>query len=283
MAAPSFKLELARASGERFFGLGRWDLFLPAVNALAEGTLGQWDRSVPASYELCRRVDHDCREAAWDGCLSVSGPDGWLRRFEKAMESRDLGGVASDYAVLEAAISVRDLATGLADAIRNATVSAPGGSSVHPLAQGETPDANMPFGFAVSVARWKGVNPKAFVDFAVGTGSPDAGAFLETVIRQPSRWFNDITALEAALLRLAADRDVESFRIAVADWNALQDVTIRLPNREVLIPAVWAKSEDAMHWGDEFRNSAQQLVFALLADTWDWCPPDLAGVGAGQV
>ncbi|MBY3433129.1 hypothetical protein HFN89_02900 [Rhizobium laguerreae] len=278
MAAPTLKLELARTGGGRSWPLGRWDLFLPAVNALADGSLWQWPTAVPASYELCRRVDHGCREAAWDAALAVAGPKGWIERFTGAMAAADLEVVANDYAVLEAAISVRDLATGLVEAIRTAAVADPGGPAVHPLADSETPDVNMPFGFAVSVARWKGVSPKAFVDFAVGSGSPDAEAFLETVIRQPSKWFNDISALEAALLRLASDRDVEAFRIAVADWNARQDVSIRMPNRDVLVPALWARSEDAVHWGEEFLVSARQLVRSLLAERWSWWPDDFAAM-----
>lgn len=272
MAAPTLKLELARTGGQRPVPLGRWDLFLPAVKALGDGSLSSWTNVVPASYELCRRVDHECREAAWDGALAVTGPDGWIERFSSAMAGRDLDLVAMDYAVLEGAISVRDLAVGLADAIRSAAVAAPGSPAFHPLADDETPDVNMPFGFAVSVARWKGINPKAFVDFAVGSGSPDAEAFLETVIRQPSRWFTDISALEAALLRLAGDRDAEAFRIAVADWNARQDVSIRMPNRDVVVPALWAKTEDAVYWGDEFMDSARGLVRSLLADRWVWYP-----------
>lgn len=272
MAAPTLKLELVRTDGHRPVPLGRWDLFLPAVKALADGSLSGWTTVVPSSYELCRRVDHECREAAWDGALAVAGPDGWVERFSSAMAGRDLDHVAMDYAVLEGAISVRDLAVGLAEAIRNAAVAAPGSLAFHPLADHETPDANMPFGFAVSVARWKGINPKAFVDFAVGSGSPDAEAFLETVIRQPSRWFTDISALEAALLRLAGDRDTEAFRIAVADWNARQDVSIRMPNRDVVVPALWARTEDAVYWGDEFMDSAKGLVRSLLADRWAWFP-----------
>jgi hypothetical protein len=275
MAAPTLKLDLTRTGVQRPVPLGRWDLFLPAVNALADGSLWRWKTSVPASYELCRRVDHGCREAAWDGQLAVAGPDGWIERFSGAMASMDLDTVAQDYAVLEAAISVRDLATGLVEAIRNAAVADPGSPALHPLADTETPDVNMPFGFAVSVARWKGVNPKAFVDFAVGSGSPDAEAFLETVIRQPSKWFKDISALESALLRLAGDRDIEAFRIAVADWNALQDVSIRMPNRDVLVPALWARSEDAVYWGDEFLQSARGLVRSLLAERWSWWPENV--------
>jgi hypothetical protein len=278
VAAPTLKVELSRTGGERPVPLGKWDLFLPAVNALADGSLRQWPTAVPASYELCRRVDHDCREAAWDGVLAVAGPDDWIERFSSAMAATDLDLVARDYAVLEAAISVRDLATGLVEAIRSAAVADPGSPALHPLADSERPDVNMPFGFSVSVARWKGVNPKAFVDFAVGSGSPDAEAFLETVIRQPSKWFKDISALEAALLRLAADRDVEAFRVAVADWNALQDVSIRMPNRDVLVPALWARSEDAVYWGDEFLDSARGLVRSLLADRWAWWPDDFAAL-----
>ncbi|MCS4089875.1 hypothetical protein [Rhizobium sp. BK176] len=278
MAAPTLKLALSRTGGQRPVPLGQWDLFLPAVNALADGTLCRWPTAIPASYELCRRVDHDCREAAWDGLLAVSGSGAWIDRFSRTMAATDLELVARDYAVLEAAVSVMDLATGLVDAIRNAAVADPGGPALHPLADAEAPDVNMPFGFAVSVARWKGVNPKAFVDFAVGSGSPDAEAFLETVIRQPSKWFKDISALEASLLRLAADRDVEAFRIAVADWNALQDVSIRMPNRDVLVPALWARSEDAVYWGDEFLDSARELVRSLLADRWSWWPEDFVVV-----
>ncbi|MDW9478731.1 hypothetical protein GOB57_08440 [Sinorhizobium meliloti] len=270
MAAPTLKLELARTGGQAQVPLGRWDLFLPAVKALADGSLARWRDVVPASYELCRRVDHACREAAWDGVLAVTGPDGWLEGFSSALAAKDLDLVATDYGVLEGAISVRDLATGLAEAIRNAAVADAGSPAVHPLADNEAPDVNMPFGFAVSVARWKGINPKAFVDFAVGSGSPDAEAFLETVIRQPSRWFNDISSLERALLRLADDRDVEAFRIAVADWNARQDVSIRMPNRDVLVPALWARTEDAVYWGDEFMDSSRNLVRSLLADRWSW-------------
>ncbi len=277
MAAPTLKLELARTGGHRPVPLGRWDLFLPAVKALADGSLADWNAVVPASYELCRRVDHECREAAWDGALTVTGPHGWAERFTSAMAGRDLDHVAKDYAVLEGAISVRDLAVGLAEAIRNAAVAAPGSPAIHPLADHETPDPNMPFGFAISVARWKGINPKAFVDFAVGSGSPDAEAFLETVIRQPARWFTDIKALETALLRLAGDRDTEAFRIAVADWNARQDVSIRMPNRDVVVPALWAKTEDAAYWGDDFMESARGLVRSLLADRWAWYPEMASG------
>lgn len=272
MGAPTLKLELQRTDGRVPTPLGRWDLFLPALKALADGSLGFWSQEIPASFELCRRIDHECREAAWDGVLSVAGPDGWIERFSSALAARDLDVVAMDYAVLEGAISVRELAAGLSEAIRNAAVADPGSPAVHPLADGEKPDANMPFGFAVSVARWKGINPKAFVDFAVGSGSPDAEAFLETVIRQPARWFNDISSLETALLRLAGDRDVEAFRIAVAEWNARQDVSIRIPNREVLVPALWARTEDALYWGDEFMNSANALVLSLLSERWSWYP-----------
>jgi hypothetical protein len=272
MVAPTLKLELARTGDQRPVPLGRWDLFLPAVKAIADGSLTQWLSAVPASYELCRRVDHECREAAWDGALAVTGPDGWIERFSSAMAGRDLELVALDYAVLEGAISVRELAGGLAEAIRNAAVAEPGSPAFHPLADHEMPDANMPFGFAVSVARWKGINPKAFVDFAVGSGSPDAEAFLETVIRQPTRWFTDISALESALLRLASDRNIEAFRIAVADWNAKQDVSIRMPNREVVVPALWARTEDAVYWGDEFMESTGDLVRSLLTDKWSWYP-----------
>lgn len=272
MAAPTLELELARSGGEHPVPLGRWDLFLPAVKALCDGSLSRWPTAIPASYELCRRVDHECREAAWDGALTVMGPDGWIERFSGAMAGRDLDLVAMDYAVLEGAISIRNLAVGLAEAIRRAAVAAPGSPAVHPLADHDAPDANMPFGFAVSMARWKGVNPKAFVDFAVGSGSPDAEAFLETVIRQPARWFTDIKTLETALLRLAGDRDAEAFRIAVADWNAKQDVSIPMPNRDVIVPALWAKTEDAVYWSEDFMDSARGLVRSLLADRWAWYP-----------
>lgn len=272
MAAPGLKLELARVDKQRRVPLGAWDLFLPAVNALADGSIGQWGDCIAPSYELCRRVDHDCREAAWDGFLVVDGPSGWFERFAFALSGRDLELVTRDYAVLEAALSIRDLARGLTESIKTAAVGDPGSASIHPLAETDNPDVDIPFGFAVSVARWKGVNPKAFVDFAVGSGSPDAEAFLETVIREPSRWFNDISSLETALLKLLRDHDVVAYRLAVASWNAKQDVTIKVPNRSVLVPAIWARSEDAVHWGNEFLESATKLVDALLVDRWDWCP-----------
>jgi hypothetical protein len=272
MAAPTLKLGLWKTDSTPRVALGHWNLFLPAVNALAAGTLRLWTESVPASFELCRRVNHECREAAWDGVLVTNDHSGWIERFSQVLSVRDLDAVAMDYAVLEGAISIRELARGLAKAIRNAVIADPGSPSVHPLAEDEKPDANMPFGFAVSVARWKGINPRSFVDFAVGSGSPDAEAFLETVIRQPEKWFNDISSLEAALLRLADDRDVEAFRLSVADWNASQDVSISMPNRSILVPALWAKTEDAVYWGDEFLHSANALVQSLIKERWSWYP-----------
>lgn len=270
MATPSLSLSLAAGS---FSVPGTFDLFLPAVIAMGEGTLSDWPLSIKPSYELCRRIDAPCREAAWDGTLRVEGPDGWMRDFAARMAGMDLDAVAEDYAVLEAAISVRQLALSLATAIRTASVSEADRPSVHPLTERDAPGNDVPFGFAVSVARWKGVNPKTFVDFAVGSGSPDAVTFLETVIRHPSRWFHDISSLEDALLRLAEDRDISAFRDAVADWNAKQDVSIMIPNRDVVVPAVWAGSDDAVRWADDFLASSDALVGALIEERWGWWKP----------
>nr|WP_250808048.1 hypothetical protein [Neorhizobium tomejilense] len=267
---PFPSLPLILAIGERPVRDRRFDLFLPAVNASADDTLHEWHTSIPSTYELCRRVDADCREAAWDGTLRVVGPDDWRSRFVSAVHGLDPTRVAEDYAVLEAAVSVRQLAFSLSGAIRNASVGEAGQPSVHPLAERDTPSDDVPFGFAVSIARWKGVNPKAFVDFAVGSGSPDAEAFLETVIRHPARWFHDISSLEDALRRLAADKDIAAFRDAVADWNAKQDVSIMIPNRDVVVPAIWARTEDAIQWGDDFLRSSDALVRALIDDNWAW-------------
>ena len=270
MAAPVLTLDLriGREAGPR--RARHFDLFLPALTAHSEGTLRLWGTGIRPTFELCRRIDFECREAAWDGSLSVRGPDGWLVHFESLLDGRDPETVSDDYRVLEGALAIRHLASGLSDAIRNAAVADPGAPSVHPLSDAETPAEDLPFGFGTSMARWKGVNPRSFLDFAVGSGTPDAEAFLETVIRNPTRWFSEIPSLEASLRKLAADRDVYAFRTSVASWNARQDISIRVPDRSVLVPAIWAQSQDAVHWGAEFLSAASDLVDALVAEKWSW-------------
>lgn len=186
------------------------------------------------------------------------------------MRGRDLDEVLSEYMVLEGALSIRDIARRLVVEIADAEVALPGGVATHPLAGTERMAVDVPFGFAVAPARWKGVNPRAIVDFAIGLGAPDAEAFLKTVVSNPGKWFRDISSLDTALLRLAASRDAESFMNSVAKWNAAQDVAIPFVDRTVLVPAVWATSEDAVLWGNEFKMSADGLVGALLSDRWHW-------------
>lgn len=273
MPLPVLMLDLKVVGPAGNIRTGPFDLFLPAVIAFTDGTLRDWPTVITSSFELCRRIDFQSREAVWDGRLSAVGPAGWVETVSRVLGRRDIDEVISDYAVLEAALSVRSMAVGLTRAIGNASFSEAGGVSVHPLSDKEKPTDDVPFGFGVSVARWRGVNPKAFVDFALGNGSPDAEAFLETVISDPSRWFNDIPSLEAALRKLAVDRDVGAFSRAVSAWNAMQDIEIKVPDRSVIVPSIWADSSDVRSWGADFLSSADELVKSLLKERWSWWVP----------
>jgi len=279
MAYPRLMLQLERRNPVSRTALGVHDLFLPAVISAADGSFPEWRLRLPPGFELSRRVSHECREAAWDGELCVSGDGEWHRRFLDALSGRDPAQVADDYRVLEAAVAVRAAARRLHAAVTSASVAERDGPAVHPLSPTDRPDGEVPFGFAVSLAPWKGVLAKTYLDFAVGIGSPDAEAFLATVVASPSRWFNEMEELEAALVRLARDRDVAAFRKAVGDWNDRQDIALGVPDRGVIVPAIWADGDAAAGWSGDFSASAEALVEAVLRDRWSWWTPpgDAAG------
>jgi hypothetical protein len=267
---PTLGLALSISTARRRAEARSFDLFLPAVNALADGSIRNWHVSMAPSFELCRRLDAEYREAAWDGCLSVVGPEGWLEGFTRSMAGRDPEEVAFDYAVLENAISLNRTATDIADAIRTAKFVAPGRPATHPLSNEVGPSSEIPFGFSLSLAKWRGIDPRVFVDFAVGMGTTDPEVFLQTVIDCPTTWFRDIPRLESALLELAANRDIKRFCDIVAEWNAEQDVSLGFSNRKVIVPAVWASVHDIIRWGDEFVDTTSRLVDLLLREKWAW-------------
>jgi len=267
MAHPRLVLELAADHSP----IGVFDLFGPAVRAYGEGTLDGWARRIPASFDLCRRVDDECRKAAWDGTLSAPGPDGWPRAFQAKLTGRQTATILTDYADLEAAILIRDRAERLVAATENGVVGRRGMDSAHPLLDGLEPPSGVPFGFAVVPARWKGVNAKALVDFAVGIGAPAVGDFLSTVVANPVRWFRDIAGLETALARLADNRDEAQYVAAVADWNSRQDITLPVTDRKILVPSDgWVSLESAVEWSRGFFRSAQRLVSDIVDEKWAW-------------
>jgi hypothetical protein len=267
---PRLRLELSKPGGSPSFG--SFDVFLPALTAHGNGTLDRWLAGpLPCSHELSRRISGEARRAAWADELVISGGGSALLALSRSLTGRDIAALSADYETLEAAVDLMGHAVFLRDRIAKAVFVEGMRPAIHPVGGGEGLTPDVPFGFAITEARWKGVKPRTLFDFALGSGSTDAQGYLATVIRNPSSWLRDIPALEGALLRLARDRDVAGYRADVAAWNMKQSVVLRVPDHSVAVSPDAGRTE-ASDWCETFLASTRELVRALVEEHWGWCP-----------
>lgn len=266
---PAFAVGLSRASDGTYFG--KHDLLRPMLAASAARTLDEWRQRVPAGFDLCRAVPHSVREAAWDGDLVISGPEGWMGAFSTLLAGRSPSDRLADLDEIEAAHASLQAARWLSSTFRRAEVGEPDAyPAVHPLVD-DTEIDNAPFGFARVSGGWRGVSPRSLLEFSVDWGEADAEAFLSTVVRDPARWFKDIERLQRALIALSADGDVAAYKSAVMGWNDEQSVSMPVVDTSIVVPSArWSGREDAKRWCEDFEASSQELVAHLLESKWPW-------------
>lgn len=256
----------SRCDGE-VTSLGVWDLTVPALFSIEDGTIALWlEGRIPASAQLSLSVPHLVRRAAWDNSLFYREPPQHVHRFIDYTKSfASIDDLIQRTETLISAQRIRVYAENLLEQVRGSRPVAPDRSNVfHPLTGEIIPSSDyldaVPFKFATMKRHWKGVDAKELYDFTLAFGKPDANAFLAAMFSGSKDRFNDVGKLDDAILTLARTRDVELFKDIVLKWNHDQRLILNFGDHSRLV------TEDgidgyraALEWCDDFVRLALQL------------------------
>lgn len=255
-----------------FIAFGLYDLTMPAAFAIRDEMFDTWGTGyIPPTARVCMHVAHDARLAAWRGSLysydlaHMSGP--FLASVER------FGGAERLIDYLEsryAARSIRRHAESLMSDIQKAEFVTSGRLDLlaHPLTGEVTPpetasSCDIPFAFAGMEAVWKGVDPRDLYEFSLDRdGVPDAMEFLSASFSRPDDAVADIEELDDAVHALRHTRDTRLFKKWIAEWNAKQDVRIRLRDERKAVGFDISRDE-AVEWCRSYLASAVDLERSL--------------------
>ncbi len=260
-------LTLERRDNAGVASLGIWDLTIPALFSIEEGSISRWmDGRIPSSAHLSLSVPHSIRRASWDEVLHYNDPPLLVAQFiEHTKRFPSIEDLIRRTEILMSAQRIRVIAETLLDQVQRAKPVAPFGSSVaHPLT-GELmsrhqTEGSVPFHFATMKRHWKGVDPKELYDFTMEFGKPDADAFLSAIFSGVKDRFSDTERLNEAILTLARTRDVKLFKEIVKKWNDEQYLVLDFGDHSRLITNDGINGHQAaLEWCHDFVRSALQL------------------------
>lgn len=260
-------LHLERRDESGTYPLGFWDLTIPALHSIEDGTISDWLAGrVPSSWQLSLSVPHEVRRASWDNCLFYIDPPVLVQRYiDHTKKFPSIDELIRRVEVLISAQRIRAYAEALHEQVRHASPEAPDHRDVtHPIT-GELIVSNgdgdiAPFHFATMQRRWKGVDPKELFDFTRAFGKPDADAFLSTMLSGAKEKLTNIEQLNDAILTLAHTKDVDHFKEIVQKWNGEQRLILDFGDHSRLItPDGFDGHRAALQWCKDFVRSALQL------------------------
>lgn len=251
-----------------FIGFGLYDMTMPAAFAIRDGVFDTWGTGyIPPTARVCMHISHDARLAAWRGSLYSYDLQHMCQPFAASTER--FGGAWRLIEYLDAryaARSIRRHAESLMSDLERAEFVPSGRLDLlaHPLtgevsASDKAPPGDVPFAFAAIEAVWKGVDPRDLYEFALDRGGiPDAMEFLAASFTRPDDAVADIEGLDDAVHALRHSRDTRLFRKWIAEWNAKQDVRIRLRDERTAVGFDITRDE-ALEWCRLYLSSALDL------------------------
>ncbi len=258
-----------------FISFGTYDMTMPAALSMAEGPFDGWISGyIPASTHVCMHVSHDARVAAWNGTLYSFDLQHMADPFLRAVGR--FGGHARLIEYLEAKYSARGVrrhAEALVSQIEGAEfvpasriqwLAHPITGEVHAPGQVH-PEGDVPFAFAGIEAVWRGVDPRDLFDFTKDRGGvPDAMEFLAASFSRPDEIVENIEDLDTAVHALRHGKDSRQFQKCIAEWNAKQDVRVKLKDeRRAVGLGSRVNKQEALAWCRQYLDSAIDLEKAI--------------------
>jgi hypothetical protein len=260
-------LNLEHRDGVTLNSLGMWDLTIPALFSIEDGTIQGWmSGAIPSSAQLSLSVPHAIRRASWDHQLFYCDPPSAIENFvEYTKKFSSIDDLIRRTEILTSTKRIRSVAETLLEHVRNAKPALPDTDEItHPLtgelmASSEIKDA-APFHFATMKRHWKGVDAKELYDFTMAYGKPDADAFLSAMFSGPQDRFTGIDTLNDAILTLAKTRDIGLFKEIIKKWNQEQNLVLDFGDYSRLITEDGFNGHKAaLEWCSDFVRSALQL------------------------
>lgn len=251
--------------------LGAWDLTVPALCSIEDGSIRYWlDGKIPSSAHLSLSVSHPVRRAAWDDALYYTEPPQTVQSFiDYTKRFPSIEDLIQRTETVISAQRIRAHAETLSRQVKASRPVAPGNAATtHPLT-GEflspgTGSDEVPFRFATMYRHWTGVDAKELYDFTIAFGKPDANVFLKEMFAGADPGFNDVAKLDEAILTLARTRDVALFKEIVDTWNSEQALMLNFGDQGRLVTDEGIDGyKAAVEWCDDFVRSAMQLEDAV--------------------
>lgn len=272
---PRLVINLCDRLPNGFISFGTYDMTMPAALSMAEGPFDGWISGyIPASTHVCMHVAHEARVAAWAGTLYSFDLQHMADPFLRAVGR--FGGHARLIEYLEAKYSARGVrrhAEALVAQIESAEfvpeskiqwLAHPITGEVHAPGQVHS-EGDVPFAFAGIEAVWRGVDPRDLFDFTKDRGGvPDAMEFLAASFSRPDEIVENIEDLDNAMYALRHGHDTRQFQKCIAEWNAKQDVRVKLKDeRRAVGLGSTVNKQEALAWCRQYLDSAIDLEKAI--------------------
>jgi hypothetical protein len=260
-------LNLERRDDVASAAFGMWDLTIPALFSIEDGSIKHWMAScIPSSAQLSISVPHAIRRASWDRRLYYCDPPSVIESFiEYTKRFASIEDLIRRTEILTSTQRIRSVAEMLFEQVKCARPVATEAEEVtHPLT-GEVleralKEDSVPFHFATMRRHWKGVDAKEFYDFTMAFGKPDADAFLSAMFSGTQARFTGIERLNDAILTLAKTRDIALFKEIINKWNEEQNLILDFGDYSRLVTEDGFNGHQAaLEWCSDFVRSALQL------------------------
>lgn len=272
---PRLVINLCDRLPNGFISFGTYDMTMPAALTMAEGPFDGWISGyIPASTHVCMHVAHDARVAAWNGTLFSFDLQHMADPFLRSVAR--FGGHARLIEYLEAKYSARGVrrhAESLVAQIEGAEFVPASRIQwlAHPItgevqAPGQVRrEGDVPFAFAGLEAVWRGVDPRELYDFTKDRGGvPDAMEYLAASFSRPGEIIENIEELDDAMHALRYSQDARLFHKWIADWNAKQNVRMKLKDeRRAVGFGSLVDKQEALVWCRQYLDSAMDLEKAV--------------------
>jgi hypothetical protein len=260
-------LNLERRDDAALVPFGMWDLTIPALFSIEDGSIKHWlAAGIPSSAQLSLSVPHAIRRASWDRCLYYCDPPSVIESFiEYTKRFASIEDLIHRTEILTSTQRIRSVAEMLFEQVKCAkSVATEAEEVTHPLTgevlERELKEDCVPFHFATMRRYWKGVDAKEFYDFTMAFGKPDADAFLSAMFSGTQDRFTGIERLNDAILTLAKTRDIALFKEIINKWNEEQNLILDFGDYSRLVTDDGFNGHKAaLEWCSDFVRSALQL------------------------
>lgn len=243
---------------------GSIDVSLSVLEHMLDGLpFGEGDR-LPATFSVCKLLSHDARMAIWNERLFSEGLQATCAQYRRrVMEKGGAELVLDTLQLSDGAMEMMEYAEKLLEDVKDAKAIY-GDWGVHPISNkimlASLIHSEIPFCFGTTEVKFSGVRIQSLIDF-IDAGGETAEDFLGTIIASPLKWFKDVPILDK-IMQAYGDRRI-SPKNDLFKWNAKQDITLRQPDKSIIVIPKGGSKDEAIAWCEGNYYVTRQVSSAL--------------------